>query len=216
MPWLFVDYDPGAGGERFCAKLSSSPQCKSANFELFPNGRTKINDDFGQEWLKIKLVNPFFLESDPNLFCVVPIHRTTELAEKTLGKISSIRIQNPTEINMIKKFKNDLINKVYLTTEPNSRYFLGLIKLLLNDCVDSNALLRLKYGTPTIDVYLTARGWELNDENRKKFIDEVVNTTLPEPNYKYDLIIKYEDLINNFNGVAQKIYEKFGIEIPTV
>ena len=53
MPWLFVDYDQGAGGEAFCLKLSQSPQCKTLRGEKFPNGRTKVYDEFDQEWLKI-------------------------------------------------------------------------------------------------------------------------------------------------------------------
>ena len=40
MPFLFVDYDQGAGGEYFCANLSRSPQCTEMKNVLFGNGRT--------------------------------------------------------------------------------------------------------------------------------------------------------------------------------
>jgi hypothetical protein len=67
MPFLFVDYDQGAGGEFFCAQLSLSSQCVPLQVERFDTGRSKVHDQFGQEFLKAA-PNPRYQEPDPDLF----------------------------------------------------------------------------------------------------------------------------------------------------
>lgn len=214
MPWLFVDYDPGAGGERLCSILSQSPQCKTLKFKKYKSGRTKVLDDFGNEWLKLKYVKPYYLESDPILYNVVPVHRITNLAEKTLGKVNSIRIANPTSEEYWQRLKNDEINKILLTVETDKNFFYGLIKVLLaEDCADPEKLKKCKLGTPTIDLYLITRGYEVNQKNRDIFLEIIKNQRYPEPDYKYDYIVSYEDYINNFDKVKQNIYKIFGISI---
>ena len=215
MPWLFVDYDQGAGGEAFCLKLSQSPQCKTLRGEKFPNGRTKVYDEFDQEWLKI-IPLPTYKECDSDLFCIVPTHRYTSMAQQMLGKIYSIRIQNPTNDYHCNILKDDKINKVYLTTEATPSLFYGLIRELLRKTNNPEQLKKVKYGTQTIDIHLIARGLEVNEENRKQLLTELNRVNSNEPDYPYDLKIKYEDLKDNFPYVKKQIYDTFGIEIHDV
>ena len=81
MPFLFVDYEQGAGGEFFCANLSQSPQCIPLEVDNLPNQRYKVYDIFDQEFLKIA---PHVVVKAPpkNLYAVVPTHRYTALNAK--------------------------------------------------------------------------------------------------------------------------------------
>ena len=97
MPFLFVDYDPGAGGEKFCAELSSSDQCEKLTYETYSNGRTKIHDVYSQEFLKPNPSTNLKIPPPSEKYLIVPTHRHTALAKKMLKDIRSIRIQYPTQ-----------------------------------------------------------------------------------------------------------------------
>ena len=58
MPFLFVDYDSGAGGEFFCEQLSQSKQCIKLTSKKYESGRTKVFDRFDQEFLKPNAPEP--------------------------------------------------------------------------------------------------------------------------------------------------------------
>jgi hypothetical protein len=96
MPFLFVDYEQGAGGERFCAGLSNSPQCETLDFVRYDNGRTKVKDLFEQEFLKTQ-PNITAVKSHPALYTIVPTHRHTDLAKQLLEDVNTIRIQSPVD-----------------------------------------------------------------------------------------------------------------------
>ena len=57
MPFLFVDYDHGNGGEKFCAGISQSAECEKLNFTVYENGRTKVKDCFLQEFFRNYLIH---------------------------------------------------------------------------------------------------------------------------------------------------------------
>lgn len=212
MPWLFVDYDQGCGGESFCAKLSSSPECETLEYEVFENGRTKVFDRFSQEWLKYK-PDIKIVDSHPTLYSVVPIHGRTQEASNLLGKISSIRIANPTDPTLIKIIKDNLVKKTLQTVEPNAQYYYGVMRSLIPIAVDPKKLSKLPYGTKTIDLFLTAFGYEVNDENRQQLEKNFRDDVKPEPQYNYDLIIPYADLHNNKRFVCEQLHKIFGITL---
>lgn len=212
MPWLFVDYDQGCGGEAFCAKLSSSPECETLQYEVFKNGRTKVFDRFSQEWLKYK-PNIKVVDCHPTLYSIVPIHGRTAEASNLLGKVYSIRIANPTDPELIKIIKDNLVHKTLKTEEPNPHYYYGVMRSLLPVAVDPKKLAKLPYGTQTIDLFLTAFGYEINDANRKQLEKNFREDVHPEPDYDYDLIIQYADLVNNKKFVCEQLYKTFGISL---
>ena len=73
MPFLFVDYDQGAGGEFFCESLSQSKQCVKLTSEKYKSERTKVFDQFDQEFLKPNAPQPKFLQSTVDLLSLIHI-----------------------------------------------------------------------------------------------------------------------------------------------
>lgn len=240
MPFLFIDYDQGTGGERFCSKLSCSPECEPLESVRYKNGRTKVKDVFDQEFLK---PNPEFsnISSHKTLYTVVPVHRHTDLAKERLKDVRSIRIALPTTPELFDKLNELRVQKVYLTVEPQE-YFIGLLKLLNQTATNPDFIRQVKYGMLTVEVILLSQGIEPTQKNIDNYIaqvrqtiwpgpeymrsaglNEFTNTTfetlvvdgnpIPEPDIDYDLVIPYEDLIYNPAKVKQQIETTFNITI---
>ena len=149
MPFLFVDYDHGLGGEKFCAGLSQSSECEPMEFAVFDNGRTKVKDIFNQEFLQLN-PNVTTKSSHPTLYTVVPTHRHSKLAKSILSNVQSIRIKPPTSQEIWEKVVEQRMRKVLFTQEPTQEYFLGLLKILSESAVDPDFIkkvnrLRKKY-----------------------------------------------------------------------
>lgn len=212
MPFLFVDYDQGAGGEYFCANLSRSPQCNKIEYITFPNKRTKVIDIFDQEFLK-KVPLPEYKEPHPTLFDVVPAHRTLPLAQDLLGKIHSIRIANPSDDRYWKYLKNQQITKTQLAPQPTGQHFIGELKMLLRSTKNSDWIKKVKNGMDGTSIILHSMGIEPTEENKQKYINDLVNTRYEEPIFNYDLVIPYEDLFNNTDKIKNSIKNVFNIDI---
>jgi hypothetical protein len=212
MPFLFVDYDQGAGGERFCAGLSQSAECETLEFIRYANGRTKVLDVFKQEFLKPN-PNVAVLDSHDTLYTLVPTHRKTAQASELLGNVRSIRIQMPTDTALWNQIKENQINKVLMTQEPTPEYFFGLLKILQNTAVDKDFVRRVKYTMSTIEIVLLSNGVEPTEQNIKEYIDIIRNQCIPEPKFNYDLVIPYEDLAQRPDHVQKEIESCFKINV---
>jgi len=211
MPFLFVDYDQGAGGENFCARLSNARQCETLTATLYDNQRTKVRDVFGQEFLK---PNPQFTakESHPELYTVVPTHRHTDLAVAHLKDVHSIRIAMPTDPTMLAQLKENQIQKVYLTQEP-PEYFVGLVRILQQTAADPDFVKKIKYNKmQTVEIHLLAQGKQPTQQNIDEFLNKLRSTVDPEPDFAYDLILPYEMLHREPDRAKHLIKSKFGIE----
>lgn len=215
MPFLFVDYDQGAGGEYFCAELSKSPQCVPLEFTRYSNGRTKVKDLFNQKFLDLTL-NPTIdiIESHPTLYNIVPSHRNTALANGLLNDVRSCRIKNPVDPNLLKHLKEHQINKVWLAVE-SPEYFVGELRLQTARAIDRSLMQKIKSKMRRVDIALILAGQEPTEQAVSEYIEHIRHSVEPEPDFLYDLVIPYEDLFFNVDLVKTKIKNTFGIDIDT-
>lgn len=211
MPFLFVDYDAGAGGEKFSAHLSLSKQCETLEYKVFESKRTKVKDVYGQEFLK-SVPNLTIKESNPTLYTIIPTHRHTALAKKLLGNICSLRIQMPTDENLLAEIKRQQIAKVLMTREP-PEYFFGYLKLLVDQTGNKEFVKKVNYSMRTIDILLLSKGITPTDQAVNDYLTNVVYKKLEEPLYDYDLVIPYEDLVYNPTDVKHQLKAVFGIDV---
>lgn len=212
MPFLFVDYDQGAGGEKFCAGLSQSKECNKLEFTVYENGRTKVLDVFEQEFLKPRPVITKPINTNNN-YTIVPCHRHTKLAQEILGPIKSIRIQMPKDEQMFQKIKDQQINKVLLTKEPTPQYFFGLVKILKETAKNPDFVRNIRYQMLTVEIILLSEGIEPTQENIDIYIQNIRLEKFPEPDFDYDLVIPYENLVSCPDQVAYEIKNNFGITV---
>jgi hypothetical protein len=213
MPFLFVDYDQGAGGEFFCSQLSQSKQCISLKYVKYPNGRTKVFDRFDQEFLKITPhITP--VKADEIFFELVPTHRHTKLAYEQLSDIRTIRITTP-EIDspLWLYFRQQVISKVLLTREPTDQQMVGLLKILVGASSNTEFLKKIKSEMDTLSLILLSNGVDPTEKNKLDCINYLLTNSDPEPEFNYDLIIQYNDLFFNTESIKTKLRETFGITI---
>jgi hypothetical protein len=214
MPFLFVDYDPGAGGEKFCAELSQSDQCEKLTYKKYNNGRTKIHDVYSQEFLKPH-PNIDIKQSHPTLYTIVPTHQHTDLAKSLLKDVYSIRIQMPTDTVLYNRIIEHRINKVLLTREPTQEYFFGLLKILVESTNSRDFVKKVKYNMTTIEILLLSQGQEPTPAAIEQYLNDLRSKKYPEPNQQYDLIIPYEQLVFDPEQVYTKLNNKFGITVSS-
>ena len=213
MPFLFVDYDQGAGGEYFCVCLSQSPQSENLKFTRFDSGRTKVHDKFKQEFLKPTPNPDIKITPDGVHYNIVPTHRKTSLANQLLKNIKSIRIQYPVNELYFKFLKHQQINKVLLASEPTDEYFLGFLKLL-TQTYNTEFLSKVNRSMDNLSLTLIAQGIEPTLENKQQYITKLTTfKILPEPDFKYDLTIAYETLFTNPELVVNELRQYFGIDV---
>lgn len=215
MPFLFVDYDHGSGGEYLCSCVSLAPEAEPLRFYNFDTGRTKVRDVFNQEFLKpvpsrnLKIPN---LVGDKYL--IVPTHRHTSLAKQLLTDVRSIRIQYPTSKYYFDYLKNQQINKVLLQQEPTGFYFLGLLKILSKQYNNTCFLSKVNKSMDNLTLTLLAQNIQPTEENRKRYLENLkIFRPIPEPNFNYDLIIPYEKLCSDPQAVAVDIQTKFNLTV---
>jgi hypothetical protein len=212
MPFLFVDYDQGAGGEYFCAKLSRSFQCRELGSITFQNARTKIIDLFGQEFLKT-VPQPKYLEAHPTLFDLVPAHRTSILAKELLGNISSIRIANPSDEDLWQYLKHQQITKTKLSPMPTDAHLIGEVNMLMRSSSNNDWVRHVRKNMDGLSLILLSKGIEPTEANKKDYIEQLVSFKEPEPDFEYDLIIPYEDLFYNTEQIKINLKNIFNISI---
>lgn len=212
MPFLFVDYDQGAGGEYFCANLSRSPQCQPLDYIKLSTNRIKVIDVFDQEFLKT-IAQPQKVVPNPDLFDIVPAHRTVDLAEELLGKVYSIRIANPKDEQLWQYLKYQQIHKVFLSPLPSGKHLIGEIKMLMRQNASYNWIKSIKKNTDGLSIILLSRGIEPTEENKNQFIRHEIANKMPEPIRNYDLVIPYESLFYNTEQIKQDLKSTFNIDI---
>lgn len=215
MPFLFVDYDHASGGEYFCSCLSQTPQAKPLKFDKFESGRTKVQDVFGQEFLKIiPKISKIKVPPDTEKFTIVPSHRHTALAKQLLKNIKSIRIQRPVEEKYYKFLKYQQINKVLLATEPTDAYFIGFLKILSEQYNNKSFLSKVNRSMDNLSLTLLAQNIEPTEDNRQQYLNNLrVFKIKPEPNFDYDLIIPYDRLFNDPESIAIDLQKYFELEV---
>ena len=216
MTFLFVDYEQGAGGEYFCVSLSQSPQSEKLKFTEFNSGRTKVQDVFNQEFLKLEecLSLDIKIPSTGTKYNIVPTHRNTKLAKDLLKNIKSIRIQYPANNAYFKFLKQQQLNKVLLVSEPNDGYFLGFLKILARQYNNTSFLSKVDKSMDNLSLILLAQGIEPTDENRQNHITKLATfKILPEPEFNYDLTIPYETLFTDAKWIVDELQQKFGIDV---
>jgi hypothetical protein len=214
MPFLFVDYDQGGGGEYLCSCLSQAPESEKLHFHTFDSGRTKIQDVFDQEFLKPNPSTNLKIPPSGEKYLIVPTHRHTDLAEKLLTSIRSIRIQYPTDEYYFNYLKHHQINKVLLCCEPTDFYFLGLLKILSEQNNNTDFLSKINRTMDNLSLILLSKNIEPTEENREQYLTNLrMFKPIPEPKFNYDLIIPYEKLCSNPSAVAVDIQQQFNIAV---
>jgi predicted SAM-dependent methyltransferase len=213
MPFLFVDYDQGAGGEFFCAQLSRSDQCVTLDYVKYPNNRTKVFDRFHQEFLKLDPAVDS-ISTDDKLYELVPTHRHTALAKSILPNLKSIRISQP-EIDdpLWYYYKQQQISKVLLTNEPTDQQTVGLLRMLVNSTGSKEFLKKIKTGMDTLSLILLADGIDPTAENKDNYINSLLANRTLEPEVSYDLIIPYRDLFFNARQIEKNLQDIFNIVV---
>lgn len=214
MPFLFVDYDQGAGGEFFCSQLSLSPQCIPLEVERFATGRSKVHDRFGQEFLKAA-PTPSYQEPHPDLFELVPMHRGWELATSMYGRIHSIRIANPAlNSDFWEYLKHNRLKKVLLAPQPDPKYFIGELDVLIRKTNNRDFLKRVHKDMDNLTLQMLADNIEPTEENKKLYLEQIL-VQVAEPACEYDLVIPYEKLFTDTNWIKHQIRQIFDIDITT-
>lgn len=214
MPFLFVDYDQGAGGEYICYALSQAAKCVPLSTQIFDSGRTKIQDIFDQEFLKFHPIVYSTPAVPADRYVLVPTHRKTKLAKNLLGNIHSIRIQQPKDKIFWNFQKYQQIQKVLLAVEPTDQYFLGYVKLLKERYQNVKFLSKVKRNMDNITLLLLAQGLDPTDENQQIYLENLKKFKIrKEPEYQYDLTIPYEKLFADPAWVVEQLKDKFDIDI---
>lgn len=211
MPFLFVDYDQGAGGEYLSYILSQAPQSIPINGFKTSTGRYKVDDCFEQEFLK-PIPNPQLRSAHNALYEIVPTHRHVELARSMLDNVKSLRIQNPRDEQLWKYLKNQQLTKVLLAKEPIGGMFVGQVRILARTAKNPNFLKMINHQMDNLSLILVAENIEPTDKNRQKAIEQLYIREA-EPKTEYDLTIAYEQLIQDPEQVRTAMLNTFGIDV---
>lgn len=212
MPFLFVDYDQGSGGEFFCHSLSLEDGCISLTAQSTSRGRYKVMDSYEQEFIKKYPIVTYKKASD-TLYELVPSHRNTYIAKNIGLDFRSIRIKFPTTKSCIDFVLYQKVNKVLLAPLPSLKHFFGELKALLRESKNKDWIKKVSLNMDNLSLMLLANDIDPTPKNRKYYLEKMLAEIKVEPNFDYDLIIEYENLIYNIDIVKQQIYETFGIEI---
>jgi hypothetical protein len=214
MPFLFVDYDQGAGGEFFCSQLSLSPQCIPLQVERFNTGRSKVHDRFGQEFLK-PAPRPEYQEPNPEKFELVPVHREWALATSMYDPAHGIRISNPPEDSELWQYlQHNRLKKVLLAPQPEGKYFIGELDVLIRKTNNRDFVRHVHKDMNNVTLQMLADNIEPTEQNQKLYLEKIMRQ-VPEPTDDYDLVIPYEKLFYDTAWVQQQIKQVFGIDILT-
>jgi hypothetical protein len=214
MPFLFVDYDQGAGGEFFCSQLSLSPQCVPLQLERFSTGRSKVQDRFGQEFLKA-VPRPAHVEPNPDLYELVPMHRCGDLARSMYTDMFSIRISNPDPKSRYWQYlQHNRLKKVLLAPQPEGKYFLGELDVLIRKTNNRDFVRHVHKDMDNLTLQMLSDNIEPTPENREQYLKTTM-IQVPEPMFEYDLIIPYERLFTDIDWVQHQIKTVFDIDIST-
>lgn len=213
MPFLFVDYDQGAGGERFCAGLSESPECERLQYETFANGRTKVHDVFGGAFLAKSNPAVEIKKSHPSLYTVIPTHRRIDYAKSILEDVRSIRIRMPQDPVLHDRIIQQKINKVLLSQEPRPEYFLGELKILSESENNRDFIKKVRRDMRNIELVLLSQNKDPTPDAIEQYLLTVRQQRYPEPDHEYDLVIPYEKLAYEPEQVKHTLKQRFGITV---
>jgi len=212
MPFLLVDYDQGAGGEFFCARLSQSPQCVPLVVTQYETGRSKIQDRFGQEFLK-PTPNPEFLHADPELYELSPAHRSCHIAKKLFSTVRTIRIASPAEDTVYWEYLlEQRKKKVLFAPQPEGKYFIGELRVLIDKTGQRDWVRYVNKDMDNLTLQMLADGIEPTKQNRQTYLDQLL-VHYAEPNFEYDLVVPYEKLFTDTGWIKEQIQSIFGIDI---
>jgi hypothetical protein len=215
MPFLFVDYDQGAGGEFFCSNLSNSAQCVPLKSESFDTGRTKVYDLFNNEFLTPRPTVVISPPTDDILYDIVPTHRYSKLAKELLKNVFSLRISSPdSRDELYDYYRYQQLHKVLFTRLPN-KLLVGHLKLLARDSINPDFLKEINSSMNCIDLFLISRNIVPSDDSRLRYINHLIEESEKEPEFKFDLVVPYRDLFYDIQKVKESIADTFNITINT-
>jgi hypothetical protein len=212
MPYLFVDYDQGAGGEFFCHSLSSENGCVSLTAQSTERGPYKVFDSFDQEFIK-KYPEVSYKKASDDLYEIVPSHRNTYIAKDIGLDFRSIRIKFPTTGDLVDYVSFQRVNKVLLAPLPSIKQFFGELETLLRASKNKEWIRKVSIDMDNLSLILLAHGKDPTPENKQHYLEKLLQDHRVEPNFDYDLIIEYENLIYDTDLIKQQIQKNFGIEI---
>lgn len=212
MPFLFVDYDQGAGGEFFCYSLSLENGCVPLAAESSSQGRYKVYDSYEQEFIQEHPIVTY-KKSNNNLYEIIPSHRNTYIAKDIGLDFRSIRIAFPVTKPCIDFVIYQRVNKVLLAPLQTTKHFFGELKALLRESKNKDWIKKTSKDMDYLSLLLLANDIEPTVENREYCLEKLLQDKRDEPNFDYDLVIEYENLIDNTSLVKKQIKEIFGITI---
>jgi hypothetical protein len=216
MPYLFVDYDQGAGGEFFCHKLSLEQGCVPLPTESTAQERYKVFDVFNQEFLK-RHPRVSYKKAHENFYEIVPAHQNTYIAKGIGLNFKSIRIEFPTTQSCIDFVLYQQVHKVLLAPLPSVKQFFGELETLQRDSNNSDWIKQTSIDMDYLTLFLLSKGIPVTSENKNYYLQQYLEKILQEkkdkPKFDYDLIVEYESLIFDPDLIKKQIKETFGIEI---
>ena len=123
--------------------------------------------------------------------------------------VSDLKVHlNPKNFNIYGGM-GTVIDQVY------DKYFLGELKVLTAKTNNTEFLKRVNKNMDNLTLQMLADNIEPTDENKKVYLNRLIQPEHGEPYFKYDLVIPYEDLFYNTEKVKQSIWETFGIVIKS-
>ena len=213
MSFILVDYDHGCGGEYFSYALSMSPQCHALERKTI-NKRTKVIDVFNQEFLKFNhKLDKISIPKLDEKHVIVPVHNKTNIAKNLLGNCKSIRIKYPNKIEYHLYVVKCIQEKVLNTKQLGISEWSGFVKLYFNDD-NKKYLKKINLKMNNFDIILWSKGLEPNSENKKKYIQDLIDSfPKDEPTDDYDVIIEFSELIEDTDTIIKKIKDKLQIDM---
>ena len=214
MPFLFVDYDQGAGGEYLCKVLSQAPQCVPLDSFTSVNGSTKIKDVFNQELLKFYSDIKEIPEIPADKYTIVPTHRHSFEIKKQIPNSKFLRIHRPKLQGFWYYQKMQQLRKTIVAHEPTDAMFVGFVKLLAVTADDPHKFAsKVSRDMDNLELILLSHNVANTKQNRQNFINYALRARLSEPKGDFDCTIAYEDLILNAEIIAQQIQTCLNITV---
>ena len=217
MSLLIVDFDRGSGGEWLSKTISQSEQCHQLKSIRTNTNRTKVYDIFDQELLKLKVDWDIILSrinqvKESDKFYVAASHRNTSCAFKRMPFAKTLRVAMPYDQKFLTYIRCLDVLKTKLSAEPNKEYLIGLLKNLVNNTNNKSFLSKVRSHHDNLTITLLSRNIEPTYENRLLEIQRLLSIPREsEPEFNYDCVIRYSDLITNHDIVEEQLYNNLGI-----
>ena len=119
----------------------------------------------------------------------------------------------PVDDHLYQHIVNQRINKVFLTHEPTPEYFIGLLKNIVADVGNTDFIKKINNKMTTMEILMISQGIEVTPANIELWLDKIRNNRRPEPDFNYDMVVPYENLVYKPDHVVAQLKSKFGIDM---